>query len=310
MVDSYMWGKVERISPEAPVPIISVSKRENRPGGAANVAINIKAMGANPIICSVIGEDDNASTFVEILKQNNIQDIGIIRSKNRITTTKTRIIGHHQHLIRIDEEHDKELTKKDETLFFEHIKNIIDKNKIDAIIFEDYDKGVITHYIINSVIELANQKNILVAVDPKKKNFNSYKNVDLFKPNFKEFVEGTKLDINKDEIEKLFQASFMLQNKNNIKILLTTLSERGIFICDNKGCHNIPAEIRDISDVSGAGDTVISVAALCLVAGLDTYSIAMISNLAGGLVCEKLGVVPIDKQQLLDECIINKNLVL
>jgi len=303
MVDSYMWGKVERISPEAPVPIISISKQESRLGGAANVAVNLKSLGANPFICSVVGDDDKSIIFSEILKQNNISAAGIIKSKKRITTTKTRIISHNQHLLRIDEELDKELTKEIEIQFFEHIKNIISENNIHAIIFEDYDKGVITPFIINNVVELANKKNIPTTVDPKKKNFNNYKNVTLFKPNFKEFIEGTKLEIKKNEFEKLFNATQLLQNKHNIKYVLTTLSEVGILISNNKTYHNIPAQIRDVADVSGAGDTVISVATLCLIAGLDIYSIAAISNIAGGLVCEKSGVVPIDKQQLLEECI-------
>jgi len=303
MVDSYMWGKVERISPEAPVPIISISKQESRLGGAANVAVNLKSLGANPIICSVVGDDDKSIIFSEILKQNNISSEGIIKSKKRITTTKTRIISHNQHLLRIDEELDKELTKEIEIQFFEHIKNIVSENNIHAVIFEDYDKGVITPFIINNVVELANKKNIPTTVDPKKKNFNNYKNVTLFKPNFKEFIEGTKLEIKKNEFDKLFDATRLLQNKLNIKYVLTTLSEVGILISNNKTYHNIPAQIRDVADVSGAGDTVISVATLCLIAGLDIYSIAAISNIAGGLVCEKSGVVPVDKQQLLEECI-------
>jgi D-glycero-beta-D-manno-heptose-7-phosphate kinase len=308
MVDSYMWGNVERISPEAPVPVVSVSKHENRPGGAANVAMNIKSLGANPIICSVVGDDENSYTLFDILKQKGIPVHGIIKSKNRKTTSKTRIISHNQHLLRIDEEIDKELSKEDQIQFIEHISGILSTNNIQSIIFEDYDKGVITSDLIAKVVELANLKDIPVSVDPKKRNFNNYRNITLFKPNFKEFIEGTKSDINKSDFEKLFLATRAFQNNFNIKYIIITLSESGMFISDGKTYHNIPAKVIDISDVSGAGDTVISVATLCLVAGLDIYSIAEISNIAGGIVCEKSGVIPIDKSLLIEECQIAHNI--
>ncbi len=301
MIDSYMWGKVNRISPEAPVPIIMSTKQENRLGGAANVALNVQALGANPILCSVIGKDSKSKIFYNLLKKRNLTDEGILEDESRITTVKTRIIADNQHLLRVDEEIDEELNPETETIFIKNVQTIISDKKIDAIIFEDYDKGSITPEVIKSVVDLANKSNIPTLVDPKKRNFMEYKNVTLFKPNFKELVEGSKIDIKKGDFDGIFKASQKLHSELSSKYLLITLSELGVFISYNSSYQTIPAEIRDIADVSGAGDTLISTASLCLAAGLKPEFIAGISNLAGGLVCEKVGVVPINKEQLLEE---------
>ncbi len=301
MIDSYMWGKVNRISPEAPVPIIMSTKQENRLGGAANVALNVQALGANPILCSVIGKDSKSKTFYSLLKKRNLTDEGILEDENRKTTVKTRIIADNQHLLRVDEEIDEELNPEMETIFIKKVQTIISDKKVDAIIFEDYDKGSITPEVIKSIVDLANKCNIPTLVDPKKRNFMEYKNVTLFKPNFKELVEGSKIDIKKGDFDGIFKASQKLHSEISSKYLLITLSELGVFISYNSSYKTIPAEIRDIADVSGAGDTLISTASLCLAAGLEPELIAGISNLAGGLVCEKVGVVPINKKQLLEE---------
>lgn len=298
MVDAYMWGNVNRISPEAPVPIISVEKRENRLGGAANVALNIKALGANPIICSVIGDDEKGKIFTSLLKKRNITDEGIYISNNRITTTKTRVISQAQHLLRVDEETSETLKEGIEKTFLEKLITIIDTKKIDAIIFEDYDKGVITEKIIKTLVDLANRKNIFTSVDPKKRNFLLYKGVTLFKPNLKEMAEGLKLDIDKTNKDEIFNAVELLRKKLGSKYVFTTLSELGVYIKSEKEGKYFPAIVRQIADVSGAGDTVISVATLCLSIGMNISEIAYISNLAGGIVCEKLGVVPIEKNIL------------
>ncbi len=301
MIDSYMWGKVNRISPEAPVPIIMSTKQENRLGGAANVALNVQALGANPILCSVIGKDSKSKTFYSLLKKRNLTGEGILEDENRKTTVKTRIIADNQQLLRVDEEMDEELHPETETIFIKKVQTIISDKKVDAIIFEDYDKGSITPEVIKSIVDLANKCNIPTLVDPKKRNFMEYKNVTLFKPNFKELVEGSKIDIKKGDFDGIFKASQKLHSELSSKYLLITLSELGVFISYNSSYKTIPAEIRDIADVSGAGDTLISTASLCLAAGLEPELIAGISNLAGGLVCEKVGVVPINKKQLLEE---------
>jgi D-glycero-beta-D-manno-heptose-7-phosphate kinase len=298
MVDAYMWGKVERISPEAPVPIVTCSRHESRLGGAANVALNIQSMGATPILCGIVGNDDNGTFFLKLMQQYHLQNIGIHIVKGRQTTVKTRIIGGNQLLVRIDEETTKPLDGKNEQHFLEHLQKVISGDGFDAIIFQDYDKGSITPSIIAEIITIAKQKNIPVLVDPKKRNFLQYSGSTLFKPNFKEFCEGLKIELVKDDLESIFEHAKMFQKTHNIELLMITLSEKGVFISNGAEYFHLPAHIRDISDVSGAGDTVISVASLCLSSGLSPKETAAISNLAGGLVCEKAGVVPIDKVQL------------
>lgn len=301
MIDSYMWGKVNRISPEAPVPIVMSTKQENRLGGAANVALNIQALGANPILCSVIGKDSKSKTFQSLLKKRKLTNEGILEHESRKTTVKTRVIADNQQLMRVDEEIDQTLNVEVEKNFIHQIQTIISDKQIDAIIFEDYDKGCITPEIIQSIVDFANKHQIPTLVDPKKRNFMEYKNVTLFKPNFKELVEGSKIDIKKGDFDAIFAASQKLRSELQAKYFLITLSELGVFISYNNSYKTIPAEIRDIADVSGAGDTLIGTASLCLAAGLNPELIAGISNLAGGLVCEKVGVVPINKEQLLKE---------
>ncbi|MEA3317814.1 MAG: PfkB family carbohydrate kinase, partial [Bacteroidota bacterium] len=202
-----------------------------------------------------------------------------------------------------DEEIDTELDSDTEKKFVSKVKEIVSSKKIHAIIFEDYDKGCITNKVINEIVDLANKKNIVSLVDPKKRNFSNYKNVTLFKPNFKELVEGMKSEITKGDFEGIFEISKKLQKKLSAKYMMVTLSELGVFVGDRESYEIVPAEIRDIADVSGAGDTMISIASLCLAAGLEPVDIATISNIAGGLVCEKIGVVPVEKKNLLIECL-------
>jgi D-glycero-beta-D-manno-heptose-7-phosphate kinase len=298
MIDSYMWGRVDRISPEAPVPVIASTRHENRIGGAANVALNVQSLGAMPILCSVIGDDENKKLFLDLLQRHQLTTEGIIPDSERITTIKTRVIAGNQQMLRIDEETDKPLSETMESIFVKKLKNIIVNKDIHSIIFEDYDKGVITPKIIKEVVALANEMGIPTFVDPKRRNFLSYQNVTLFKPNFKELVEGLKIEANKGDVESLHRAAQILHKEMNVNTVMVTLSEKGIFFSNSDGYLTLPAEVRDIADVSGAGDTVISTACLCWLAGIQQNDIAMIANLAGGLVCEKVGVVPIDKKQL------------
>ncbi|MBO7225747.1 MAG: hypothetical protein J6V35_07540 [Bacteroidales bacterium] len=305
MIDAYWWGGVNRISPEAPVPVCAVNDKESRLGGAANVALNIAAMGANPILCSVVGEDYQGHQLCELMKKQNMDTNGIVFSSNRPTTVKTRIIGNKTQMLRIDEETDANISLSEEKIFLDKIESIINTEKINAIIFQDYDKGVITEGVITKIIEIAKRKNIPVTVDPKKRNFTAYKNVDLFKPNLKELKEGLKIDFDNVDKDVLVEASLLLHYKQKIDKVFITLSERGVFMMDftkkEAEITMLPACLRKISDVSGAGDTVISLATLCLALGLDSQTIANVSNFAGGLVCESVGVVPIDKNKLLFE---------
>lgn len=301
MIDSYIWGKVDRISPEAPVPIVRVTKKEDRLGGAANVALNIQSLGAKPLICAVIGDDFDGENLLSLLKNQGLSEEGIIKIKERPTTVKTRIIAHNQQIVRVDAETESNLIDSDTIVVFEKIKQIIAKHNINAIIFEDYDKGLISENLISQTVKLAQSKGIITVVDPKKRNFNSYKGVNLFKPNLKELKEGLKINLDPKNIKQIEQAVENLKKLLGAKSVMLTLSEHGVYISSESGNKHIKAHKRDIADVSGAGDTVIATAALCLAAGLNELKTAEIANLAGGLVCEHVGVVPINKERLLRE---------
>lgn len=299
MIDSYIWGKVERISPEAPVPVISITNKEIRLGGAANVAKNIAALGAKPILCSVIGNDHDGKSLLDLMESRGMDTRGITMSDDRFTTVKERMLSSSQQLLRIDRETTKPLNKTDKASILKSAEKLI--KEVDVVIFEDYDKGVLDKKLIKSIVQLAQANNIPTAVDPKKKNFLSYENVTLFKPNLKEIKEGLKLDFDSDDEVAITEASRSLRNKMSVDKVFITRSEHGVYISSNSDQHFIPAHIRSISDVSGAGDTVVSTASLCLALGLPDKFIAELSNLAGGLVCEHLGVVSVDKQELLSE---------
>ena len=303
MLDIYMNGKVERISPEAPVPIVSVTKTFSRLGGAANVAQNLKALGAKPILCSITGHDEKSNDLISLMHEHNMNTSGIVISDERITTTKVRIIGNNAQMLRVDTEDTFDLTEKEHNLLINKITDIINNNDIDGIILQDYNKGVLTETLIKEVIAIANKNNIPIGVDPKKKNFLAYQNATFFKPNLKELKEGIGIAAKDDSIEEIIKSVDVLQNKLNCRYIMTTLSERGVLIKDyaTNTFHHIPAHLRKIADVSGAGDTVLSVAMLCLVCNQNAYNIASLSNLAGGLVCEELGAVPINKDKLFEE---------
>jgi D-glycero-beta-D-manno-heptose-7-phosphate kinase len=303
MVDAYLFGKVDRISPEAPVPVVVVHSRSNRPGGAANVALNIKRLGAEAVLCSVVGKDQKGGEFIDILKENKLAVHGILQSNDRITTTKFRIIGNNSQMLRVDEEITSDLNQREKDLLQFRVEHILREEKIDVIIFQDYNKGVIDEKLIAKTIEIAKHKSIPVVVDPKRKNFLSFKGVHLFKPNLKELYEGINGGFDSFTMENTRVAMQLLQEKIEAEIILVTLSENGVMIRAKKAegeyeNTHIPAHLRSIADVSGAGDTVISAAALCLALKQDPQTLASISNIAGGLVCEAVGVIPIDKNKL------------
>lgn len=299
MIDSYIWGKVERISPEAPVPIISITNKEIRLGGAANVAKNVASLGAVPILCSVVGNDHDGQAFMDLLSLRNMDVRGIVKSPDRMTTVKERMLSASQQLLRIDRETTKPLDKKDKAELFTRIEQLV--AEVDVIIFEDYDKGVLDKKLIQHVIGLAKKYKIPTAVDPKRQNFLSYEGVTLFKPNLKEIKEGLKVDFRNDDESAISVAASTLRKKLSAEKIFITRSEYGVYILSEAGEHFVPAHMRSVSDVSGAGDTVISTASLCLALNMPDKFIAELSNLAGGLVCEHLGVVSVDKDQLLKE---------
>lgn len=301
MLDSYVWGKVERISPEAPVPVVNVHQREYRLGGAGNVLLNVQSLGAQAIICTVIGNDGPGDLLEKSLREKGLNCEGLIRSDERITTIKERIIAGSQQVVRIDTETDKPISQLESARLVATAKELIPSCQV--VIFEDYDKGVLTSDNIAEITAFANAHQVPTVVDPKKRNFLAYHNTTLFKPNLKELREGLKIDFNVDNQEELQATVQTLKTTLNIKGALITLSERGVFIDFDGEVHQLPAHIRQIADVSGAGDTVISIAACCVALGLSPQTIAGISNLGGGLVCECVGVVPINKEILRAEAL-------
>ena len=297
MIDAYMWGEINQMSPEAPVPVVEVKKHENRLGGAANVALNLQSMGATPILCSVIGNDSQSILFKELIQNANLSNKGLLTSKERRTTLKTRVIAENKHQLRIDEEDTHPITC--ETEFLNLIQELI--ADVDVVILQDYNKGVLTAKVIAKVIEIANTKNIPTIVDPKKQNFLAYKNCTIYKPNLAEIKAGMNIDLNTDNNQEIEKAAADLRELLNAKGVLLTLSGRGICINTKENFTHTPAFKRNIIDVSGAGDTVVSVAALCLASNMNLNDLSVLSNLAGGLVCEEVGVVPIQKEKLLIE---------
>lgn len=299
MLDAYVWGKVERISPEAPVPVVVAQRREFRLGGAGNVVLNVAALGAKAVICSVVGRDGYGDQLRRILAENNLSQEGIIQSDERITTVKERIIAGSQQVVRVDTETDAPIAETDRRALVERAKHLAET--ADVILFEDYDKGVLNRETIAELIAFANERGIPTVVDPKKRNFLHYHEATLFKPNLKELKEGLNLSFDVKNPAELEAAVQGLKDRLRVGGTLITLSERGVFIDFQTEKHHLPAHIRQIADVSGAGDTVISIAACCLALGLPPRQLAELANLGGGLVCEYVGVVPIDKALLLAE---------
>lgn len=302
MLDTYMWGRVERISPEAPVPVVSVSKKEYRIGGAGNVALNCRSLGAQVSILSVTGTDEESKILTELLEESAISTTGVVKSPQRITTNKTRVISRNQQMMRLDTEITSDLSKGEENDLFEKVRNYINAEKPAVLIFEDYNKGVLTEKLIQDVISLCREKGVLTAVDPKRKNFFSYKGVDIFKPNLKEVKEALNLLVEEAGLHQLQNIHAELHQILQHHLSFITLSEKGVFYQQEKMTRIIPSHIRNVADVSGAGDTVIAVAALVYAATKNTQLMAEVANIAGGLVCEEVGTVAISRDKLLREC--------
>lgn len=299
MIDYYMHGQVSRISPEAPVPVLKLGKEEKRLGGAANVAMNIRALGATPILCSVVGDDADGEAFEQLLEYEKMPNKGIIRSQNRVTTTKLRVMSGPQHLLRVDNEDVHPLVDLDQKSLLHHIKNLLEE--CDLIIFEDYDKGTINPEVIEETIRLAQEKNIPIAVDPKRRNFTKYQGVSIFKVNVADLKDGLDIEFDAREESELQGAASQLKDNVKAENYLITLSKKGIFYDEGKTSGKLDAHPRQIVEVLGAGDTVISIAGLCLTLGMPLEFTAELANLGGGMVCEMSGAVPIDKEILFNE---------
>lgn len=302
MLDTYIWGDVERISPEAPVPVVSLKNKEQRIGGAGNVALNLQSLGAKPFVISVTGEDSEAGKLNELFSQSNINTNYSLRSKKRVTTNKTRIISKNQHMMRLDAEITADLDREDEQKLAELFERFVASEKPDLVILEDYNKGVLTEALIHIVISVCRKKGIVTAVDPKRKNFLEYRHVDIFKPNLKEVKDALNILPTHVDLQLLNTIHSELHHLLHHRISLITLSDKGIFYQQEDQSALIPSHLRNIADVSGAGDTVIAVAALVYAATKDVHLTAEIANIAGGLVCEEVGTVAIDPSKLLHEC--------
>ncbi len=302
MLDTYLWGKVDRISPEAPVPVVTVQGKDFRIGGAGNVALNARSLGATVAVLSVSGKDDEAVTLKSLFSRQDIDTSYLVQSTGRITTSKTRIISRNQQMMRLDSEITADLDKTEEELLLDNVKAYISREKPSVIILEDYNKGVLTERVITEVIRLSGEAGIVTAVDPKRKNFFSYKGVDIFKPNLKEVKEGLNLLFDEVDQTLLNTIHRELANRLQHRISFITLSEKGVFFQTENELSLIPSHLRNIADVSGAGDTVIAVAAMTYAITKNIRLMAEVANIAGGLVCEEVGTVAINKEKLLQEC--------
>ncbi|HYF31311.1 MAG TPA: PfkB family carbohydrate kinase [Chitinophagaceae bacterium] len=302
MLDTYWWGTVDRISPEAPVPIVSLKKKEHRLGGAANVALNVKALGARVSIFSLIGNDEDGQMLEGLFKEQEISTEYLLRSTKRITTSKSRIISRNQQMLRLDAEIVRDLDPADEQRLIDAVTRYVEQEQPQVMIFEDYNKGVLTRNVIDEVIKICNAKGVTTTVDPKRKNFFSFQGVTVFKPNLKEVREALNIIDENFDKPALKNIHGQLKERLQHRVSFITLSEHGVFYQDEEEADIVPAHVRNIADVSGAGDTVIAVASLVYAATKDTRLMASIANLAGGIVCEEVGTVAIDKKKLLQEC--------
>ena len=302
MLDTYWWGQVDRISPEAPVPVVSLQRKEHRVGGAANVALNTVALGAQTSIVSVIGTDADGVLLKSLFEEQHIDTKYLLSTDTRITTNKTRVMSRNQQMMRLDAEITTPITTDIEQALLQKFIACLDAQKPDVVIFEDYDKGVLTSSIIKEAIAICTERNIVMSVDPKKNNFLAYNGVTLFKPNLKEVKEGLQLPIPAVTLENLKLVHAQLQKYLAHQISLITLSEKGMFFDTGEIAKIIPTHVRSIADVSGAGDTVIAVASLVYAATKNIELATEMANIAGGLVCEEVGTAAINKTRLLSEC--------
>jgi len=289
MLDSYMWGQANRISPEAPVPVVSVKEVTHNPGGAANVGWNIASLSAKVTMAGVVGNDSHGEQLLTLMSERGMNVESVIRDTNRPTTVKTRVIANSQQIVRTDFESLDELSNESlEAVQASVLKNIKD---VDAIILADYNKGLFSEKMIGSILSIANENNVPVYVDPKHDHFYLFKGVRLFKPNADEFDQA----MNSANIEDGGRA---LQKILDVEFVLVTLGASGMLLTTADESIRIPTKALAVHDVSGAGDTVISVFTLADLAGATAEEAATMANLAAGRVCEEVGVVPIDLEML------------
>jgi D-glycero-beta-D-manno-heptose-7-phosphate kinase len=304
MLDRYFWGKVTRISPEAPVPIVEIEEDSTRLGGAANVANNIASLGGVPVMIGVVGKDTGAELLRNLMTEKGFPIDGIVVDNSRPTTMKTRVIAHGQHVVRIDQEEKVDLNTDVRSQVYSNLKNHIDS--LDGIILEDYNKGVLTKDLILSVVRLAKDKKKIIAVDPKFNNFFEYQGVTIFKPNRKEAEEALGRRLH--SLTDMETAARELLTKLNAENILLTLGENGMILLEHNGSlAHVETKARHVADVSGAGDTVIATLTMAMVAGASMRESAALANYAGGIVCGEVGIVPIEKGFLIQTILSGNN---
>jgi rfaE bifunctional protein kinase chain/domain len=295
MLDRYYWGSVTRMSPEAPVPVVDVESESTRLGGAANVANNIASLGGIPIMVGVIGNDAAGTTLKAIIQENGFPTEGLILDSERPTTVKTRVIAHHQHVVRIDQERKEDIKPGIQEKILSQVKKMI--GSIDAVILEDYNKGVIVKNLIPELIAAARGHRKIITVDPKYNNFFEYKQVTVFKPNMKETEEALGRKLN--DRASVEQAGRDLMQRLQAENVLLTRGDEGISLFERSGTvTHMPTRARRVADVSGAGDTVVSTLTMALAAGADIREASSLANYAGGVVCGEVGIVPIGREAL------------
>ncbi len=292
MIDRYISGDVKRISPEAPVPVVDQKRYENRAGGAANVALNVLNLGAKATLLSIAGEDEAKLVLNEVLDKYSGLKLDIYTCPDRKTTVKTRIMAGNQHLLRVDNEDKHDINVTQEKEIMDRFSKLLSTDTINGVILQDYNKGLLTPQVIESIINFCVSKGIPTFVDPKEKNFFAYKKCTFFKPNKKEVMQSVGLQMELADIDKY------LRERLTHEVSLITLGKEGLYIHDGTKGTIYPASPRMISDVCGAGDSVISVVSLCYLKGMDLSSIGRVANVAGGQVCELPGVVPVNYQNL------------
>jgi rfaE bifunctional protein kinase chain/domain len=302
ILDHYLMGTVDRISPEAPVPVVLHQQELYRLGGAANVAMNVKAMGASPHLIGTIGDDEEGRQLLACLEQSNIDISGIISDQQLQTTTKTRVMARNQQLLRYDKERIVDMGEDLCQKILQQIEKVVEEYEVAVIIFQDYNKGVLVKEIIKGGMKIAVENKIPSLVDPKKNNFWEYTNSTLFKPNLKEIQEASSLIIDASpSLNQLNQAALEIIERIGVTTVLITLGAAGIYAYHDGEGLIVPTQKRAIADVCGAGDTVISLLAIAMAIKLPLLEMLRLSNIGGGQVCEEVGVVPINKEKLLKE---------
>ncbi|TVR82402.1 MAG: D-glycero-beta-D-manno-heptose-7-phosphate kinase [Saprospirales bacterium] len=301
MLDTYITGTSDRLSPEAPVPVVDQKDSFELPGGAANVAINFKGLDAEVSLCGYVGSDESGHKLIDLLETGKVQNNGVLISKYRRTTEKVRIISNERQILRIDREDRFYLNDDEERKLLAKInEHVADKNP-EIIVLQDYNKGVLTTRIIKEVMNIGKQIGAYVAVDPKKHHFFDYKGADLFKPNLTEYLIANSLD-KYFPIERIAKRISDDLREIGCKNLMVTMSEHGILAANRNEILISEANNDKVKDVSGAGDTVLAVATLALFSGFNLSDTAWICNRAAAIVCKKSGVCPIALEELNEVC--------